>query len=391
MARSGRNLIVPWPVCLGLWLFVGGCAQSPSTETQEVSAEATESDVGADGAVHEQAGSAPVAPFPDEKAEGKYGFIDRHGRVVLKPKYQMARRFIEGLAEVELDGQIGFIDASGRMRFMLSANTREVSRLSEGRVWFADPKTGKWGLIDASGNMIIEPKYDQVRPFADGLAAVNVGAKRQFPFMYVGGKWGYVDHSGKLKIRLKFESVDDFSEGLACVSDGTSRRFIDRAGKPVLELKDSSSCGAFHGGLAPVHLDSPQRTRFINREGATAFELEGFVGEFHNGLARLSRRPGPNSAGRVEGFIDRNGKIVIPPTFNEGSDFSEGLAAVLIGKTIRGKGDSWGYVDKSGQLRIQPQFNEAGQFQNGLALVHIGGQLQVVFDAPSFWKGGEWW
>ena len=35
---------------------------------------------------------------------------------------------------------------------------------------------GKWGFIDPAGNVVIGFQFDQVKPFSEGLAAVNVGA-----------------------------------------------------------------------------------------------------------------------------------------------------------------------------------------------------------------------
>lgn len=60
------------------------------------------------------------------------------------------------------------------------------------------------------------------------------------------------------------------------------------------------------------------------------------------------------------GFIDRDGKIVIEPTFENAFPFTEGLAAVQrIGK--------WGFIDETGREIIQPQFDNVGQFSDGLA------------------------
>jgi len=47
------------------------------------------------------------------------------------------------------------------------------------------------------------------------------------------------------------------------------------------------------------------------------------------------------------GYIDKQGKIVINPQFDDAWHFSEGLAGVKIG----GK---WGYIDKQGKIIINP-------------------------------------
>ena len=69
------------------------------------------------------------------------------------------------------------------------------------------------------------------------------------------------------------------------------------------------------------------------------------------------------------GFIDKNIKFIINPQFSGASNFSEGLAAVLIGDPETG---TWGFIDKDGKMVINPQFSIASQFSDGLAAVLIG-------------------
>ena len=47
------------------------------------------------------------------------------------------------------------------------------------------------------------------------------------------------------------------------------------------------------------------------------------------------------------GFIDKNGKVVIEPQFDNVSAFSEGLAKVE-------KDGKWGFIHKSGKVVIEP-------------------------------------
>ncbi len=71
------------------------------------------------------------------------------------------------------------------------------------------------------------------------------------------------------------------------------------------------------------------------------------------------------------GFMDKNGKIVIQPQFENAYNFSEGRAPVL-------SNDKWGFIDTSGKYIIQPQFDAANEFKNGLALVVLGGKLGYI-------------
>ena len=64
----------------------------------------------------------------------------------------------------------------------------------------------KYGFIDKSGKMVIEPQFDGASDFSEGLAQVEKD-----------GKWGFIDKSGKVVIEPQFDWVSDFSEGLAKV------------------------------------------------------------------------------------------------------------------------------------------------------------------------------
>ena len=98
---------------------------------------------------------------------------------------------------------------------------------------------------------------------------------------------------------------------------------------------------------------------FIDKTGAVV--LHGIAsardGWFSNGMAMIR-----DERSKV-GFVDRTGRIAIPPQFEQARPFSQGLAAV---QTVQGK---WGYIDKQGTFVIAPQFGEAMSFSEGLAAV----------------------
>ena len=43
----------------------------------------------------------------------KKGYIDRSGKIVIQPDFDRAWSFVNGLAEVEVDGNRGYIDKQG--------------------------------------------------------------------------------------------------------------------------------------------------------------------------------------------------------------------------------------------------------------------------------------
>src|SRR5437660_679486 len=76
----------------------------------------------------------------------KMGFIDANGRVRIRPQFDFASLFSEGLALV------GDWDAG-----------RQADPVS--RMWKA-----KHGFINPAGEVVVPPTFDQARNFKDGLA-----------------------------------------------------------------------------------------------------------------------------------------------------------------------------------------------------------------------------
>lgn len=67
------------------------------------------------------------------------------------------------------------------------------------------------------------------------------------------------------------------------------------------------------------------------------------------------------------GYIDRTGKTVIAPQFENTIGFNEGLAATK----LNGK---YGFIDTKGNWAIKPQFEFSYIFMEGLAMIKIGKQ-----------------
>jgi WG containing repeat len=265
-------------------------------------------------------------------------------------------------------------------------------------------KAEKWGFKDAIGKIIVEPKYDEVGEFSSGLAPVNLGAKWEHYMnfsMKEGGKWGYINTKGKLVVPITLDYARKFSDGLARVSDGRGTRYLNQSGNVAIDLGRDGRAGDFREGLAPVYeyqslAGKDWRTTFIDRKGRKVFVVDGYAEEFGEGMAVLCVKQekldlSVSNERSLYGYVERSGKVTIPPRFGEALAFHEGLAAIRLKKTtVYGMGDTWGYIDKSGKYVIVPQFNEAHPFRNGVARVHVGGNLLTPNDMRPFWIGGEW-
>lgn len=176
---------------------------------------------------------------------GKYGLVDLENGNTIEPRYDGVR--------VSPGPIVVTIVGSGRNRRygLLSASGDEIS--PPVYVWLSGfgangiaviSEGGKFGCINARGQMIVEPMYDQMRQFSEGYAAI-----------LQDGKWGYIDVYGNVVIEPVFDWVYDFSEGLAVVregeSDGGKRGYIDTNGNYVIEAKFDWAY-SFENGVAHV-------------------------------------------------------------------------------------------------------------------------------------------
>ncbi|WP_052119868.1 WG repeat-containing protein [Inquilinus limosus] len=72
------------------------------------------------------------------------------------------------------------------------------------------------------------------------------------------------------------------------------------------------------------------------------------------------------------GFLDRDGRLAIPPRFESVDDFHGGRAAAR-------DGGKWGYLDPQGQWALPPRFDWAGPFTTlGLAAVMQDGRFRLI-------------
>jgi len=115
---------------------------------------------------------------------------------------------------------------------------------------------------------------------------------------------------------------------------------------------------------------------FMDSEGKIVipFQFE-YELPFSEGLAQISAGTGRE---REIGFIDLHGAPVVPPKYYEAGNFSEGLAPVAL-RTDKTKpcvdcstfdwNMQWGFIDQTARISIAARFRNAREFHEGLAAV----------------------
>lgn len=227
-----------------------------------------------------------------------------------------------------------------------------------------------YGYIDDNGEFIIKPQYDSAEDFQkNGLAIVG---------KY--NKLGIIDGCGKFLVEPKYESIAAFSEGLSVVLDDDGFKVMDEAGN-ILTIKAYSYISEY-------------------KEGRT--------------VASYSCSDGKS----LYGYLDMEGKEIIPLNYEYASDFNGGKALVKLEKNnfalididgnilqhfnyllVEGPNDGllsfkanmdslFGYMDEEANIMIQPKFYQAMPFAEERAVINMSKDYTNKFGLID--KAGEY-
>lgn len=283
--------------------------------------------------------------------DGSWGYVDREGNPAVEPRFDSAAEFHEGRAAVEIEGRFGYVDTTGAV--VVEPTFAAAGRFSEGLAAVIPEEGGPLGYVDTAGEVVLPPRFEPAgggrvegRHFASGRALARPAGQEG------AARHGYIDRSGAWAIEPAYPFARPFAEGLAPVTDGVGGGwfFVDTAGERAFE-GEWANARPFSEGLAAVDTVAA-----------------GGVG---NGFR----------------YIDRQGEIIVRPTFGSGTSapararsFSEGLAAVYYDGPRE-----WRYITTSGEdatfLQVEEYrwFDEAGPFRGGLARVVVEDQDEAVY------------
>lgn len=297
---------------LGMWLCMGWAAAAAPV-------------------IWENENKPPVITGPLYRVleNGKWGYIDKTGKLVVPAVYDTATDFSERRARVSVGSEFYILKDDGSR-----IQTEDVrSPFREGRAFVGSGVHAAIKIVDENGKVIL-PDLIDFEPYSDGWALVKTNQD-----------WVYVDRAGKVVMDIT-NTVHSAPEQLSC-NFGEDER-------PTMPHP-------FASGRSRVYM-AHEKWAYIDKTGKIAIPARfERAYDFSEGLARV----------RLDGkwgFIKPDGSYAVEPRFEDARDFSDGMAAVM-------SGGKWGYVDKAGQQAIAPQFDEPQRFQEGLALVWQKGKV----------------
>jgi WG containing repeat len=248
---------------------------------------------------------------------GLCGAVRRDGSVAVPPRYDWVGTFSDGRAAVRTHGLYGFVDEYGHE--IVPPHYRMAG---DYRFGFAQvDMDGKSGLIDRDGRLVIEPRYGFVEAIAPDrfrVSETRLPGEMMGTEVFSGPGAEFREDGGRI--------VDP--------SDGSKSRIIDRTDQWI----EPPDIRIFDPDDRSIRIVLKDNRWGLQRNDGSWLVMPQFnaADVLSDGLARV------RVGGRI-GFIDRGGRLVIDPIFDEAWAFTPGFA-----RTPARRGRFVGAIDRTG-------------------------------------------
>jgi hypothetical protein len=339
-------------------------------------------------------------------SNGKYGFMNAQGKLIIPALYNEVGPFQEGLAVVSKEELFGIIDKKNQV--VVDFQFDEILEFVNNRAIVR--KENKYGVIDRLGKRIFPLVFDdislnesgiydavkekknsmydlnfQVMPYVNGALTLSFSQSMskehpEFEFISeldrtskravvkVSGQLNYIDSTGKLILATPMEwfpdalSVAKFTDGFAVYRKKDKFGLIDLNGKSVQKPVYESS-GPFTG-FWPVK--DKGNWALLDVKGKVVLPFEYDFIRFMPELGYL--------IGREEhfGLLHANGKLILPVSFSNIKLFENAYFLVSID-------EKFGLFLKDGKEILPIQYERIQRFDQDSFVLFQGGLMTYYF------------
>lgn len=299
---------------------------------------------------------------------GKFGYNDASGKIVIAAKYNLASEFMGNIAAVSINEKWGIIDKNGNELTKIIYD-KLIPEPQRPIVWVIIGT--KMGLINLQGKGISAIQYDNTKHFySEKLAPVQKGEN-----------WGFIDFMGEEVVKCKYKYVANFNNERAWISNGNGIGFINEEGIEIIPFKFYAADNFDENGLCKVQtqkdgdytlIDKNGRNFFLNYKQIFRFDTKTYALQTNSGINFVNsknqllvsteyiRLTAPTEGEKVRlwcvenskgkhGFINDNMKIAINCIYDDAKSFINGLCIVKLN-------NRWGIIDTTGKEIIPLQY-----------------------------------
>lgn len=204
-------------------------------------------------------------------------------------------------------------------------------------------EAGLFGFMDEEGNKVIEPHYEEVSDFHEGLAVV-----------LEEGKYGVISINGDVVIKSNYQVISDFHQGVAIFKDKGKYGIFDRNERILIEAKFDDIQFVFDSLLLFME---DGKYGIMNRNGKVLYHAE------FNDVRILDENKLLVTKINNIGVINSNFTQILEVVFDE---------VVLFNKGFIGKKDGkYGVFDLLGHPILLLQYDDINQYNDQFLSVTI--------------------
>ena len=231
--------------------------------------------------------------------DDKRGYINRYtGEVALPAIYSRAWIFSEGIAAVESDGRIFFINHKGDVVIDKNFKTQHM-RYHTGYIFHNGYCTmfnadGKVGLIDKKGNWALEPVYDKI------------SYDHKFWEIQKDSLYGLLSEKLDVVFPVEHKQINITENAIEVFySDNTAKRY-DHDGTVVVDFVIHSVENMSYETTLLQSITETDDTACISHHGPAPIF----------GVAECQKYGVTSNHGTFYGLLNRNGECVTPPSYS---------------------------------------------------------------------------
>lgn len=286
--------------------------------------------------------------------------------IQLPSKFAWGYDFRNGTAKVIINGCENYVDKSFNIVIVNGNHIIPIAKSidylvtqdEDGNYIFISGK--KYGLIDHTGNIIIEAKYQHLSPMANKLYIAGF-AKKENDYRNL---YGVIDIRDRTILKFEYFSIKPYGG------------------------KVPRSYWSWNDEYVTEHVEVPEKVEYwlVQKKGY------GLIN--HNGI--LCIQPEYNDIQKIPncflvkskdkyGIISSDFTLVCEPKYSTISSIGNGLwkVSIITSQTYNSKNEVFGILDSYGKERLQPIYQFIGDVNNGeiakgRAIINLKGQLGLV-------------
>ncbi|GAA0116134.1 WG repeat-containing protein [Clostridium senegalense] len=319
-------------------------------------------------------------------SNGKYGYINADGNVLIEPKFENALYFNScNLASVKLNNKWGVINKSGD--FIVEPKYEEIVYNESSDYDFKDKSNSstfliklnnKWGLLDSYGKELLEPTFNYATPLNNETFAISENSSM----------WALADTKGTILSDFKYNSLHSISDKFTCAQIKEKNTIVNLNGLEVLK-PEYNSVYFFNNNFI---IEKDGKTGYISNDGKEILPIkydelnsspefllpenyDTTIEEFYSSYIELYNQQLNNyiyiKLDNKFGVCNKDGKIIIEPKYSRIKYLNKNYLAVL-------EDNLWGILDINGNVIITPKFNDIGKFNADLVPVKVDNHWRYV-------------